>query len=586
MSAPDLSDEQLAALDQGVALLEACPGSGKTRTVVQRFKSQASTASKGIALLSFTNAAVDEASSRCSDQPRLLKSPNFVGTFDSFIHRYIVTPAMAPILGKAPTYLESWSSLSSSTTLHAWKHGGSGIDLSRFQHDGQGGITLDVDSLNRTELNYYKGLSTDRARQELEKQGIKRIEGLISKGVFDCDSARAKALRVLRSDQGQALLTKLSCRFQEVIIDEFQDCSGIEHEIIKLLTSSGIHALVVADADQAIYEFRGATAALYDEYRATIAENSRRVLVENYRSTPAICALLSSVRTGRQSVVSAGSFTSPFPGHVFLLVGSPGEAAPKFSAMADEWMIDTNERIALAHSASDAQKLGSGIAGSPGGNALTSQILLNLGILRQKKAPSERRKAVVRLESTILSLLAWSDEMADQDKQTKLAFLEREPHWLRIVIGRLMSAGDDWSDITSCKSSIVSILQEELGSLEIGFGKSTLKQKLSQIKPDAWTFWYESRAVQMDKATLQWSTIHGAKGNEYDAVLLDIPSKKAEAAWLADEACEEKRVFYVGASRARRLLAIATPKSRLKDLKATLDSFGVKYEALTVSSAR
>ena len=586
MSAPDLSDEQSAALDQGVALLEACPGSGKTRTVVQRFKSRASTASKGIALLSFTNAAVDEATSRCSDQPRLLKSPNFVGTFDSFIHRYIVTPVLAPSLGKAPTYLESWSSLSISTTLHAWQHPGSGIDLSSFQHDERGRIFLDADFLSRTERNYFNGLGTDRARQQLEKQGISMIEGLTRKGVFDCDSARARALAILRGDQGPAVLSRLSCRFQEVIVDEFQDCSGIEHEIIRLLTSAGIHALVVADADQAIYEFRGATVALYDQYRSSIAEQSRRVLIENYRSTPAICTLLSSVRAGRQTVVSAGSFTSPFPAHVFLLVGAPADVGPRFCAMADEWMIGSKERIALAHSATDAQKLGSGIAVSPRGVALTTRMLLNLGILRQKKTPSERRKAVIRLETTILSLLAWPDALADQDNLTKLAYLGLESRWLRLVIGRLMRESDDWTDSASCKSSLVSILEQELGSLGVGFGKSTLKQKMNQVRPDAWNFWSESRSAQVDKSTLQWSTIHGAKGNEYDAVLLDIPSKKAEAAWLADEASEEKRVFYVGASRARRLLAIATPKSRLKEFKATLDRFGIKYEALIVTATR
>lgn len=586
MPAPELSEDQLAALDQNVVLLEACPGSGKTRTVVQRFKTHASTASKGIALLSFTNAAVDEATSRCRDQSRLLKSPNFVGTFDSFIHRYILTPALTPILGKAPIYLESWSSLSFPTTLHAWKQPGRGVDLSSFQHDEQGGIHLDTDALSRTERNYFNGLKTDRERQLLQNQGISMIEGFTKKGLFDCDSARAKALAVLRGTQGSAILSRLSGRFQEIIVDEFQDCTAIEHEIIKLLTSADIQTLVVADADQAIYEFRGATAALYDQYRSSIPEESRHVLVENYRSTPAICTLLSGIRTGRQTILSAGSFTDPFPAHVFLLVGAQADVGSRFCAITDEWMVDANERIALAHSASDAQKLGSGVVSTPSGNAITTRILINLGILRQKKNPSERRRAILRIETTLLSLLAWPDELIDQDNKTKLAYLEVESHWLRLVIGQLMLASENWTDSASCKSSLVSVLEQELSCLNVGFGKSTLRQKLSQIRPDAWTFWFESRTSGTNKSTLQWSTIHGAKGNEYDAVLLDIPSKAAEAAWTSGEASEDKRVFYVGASRARRLLAIATPKSRLKELKKNLDMFGVQYETLIVSSAQ
>lgn len=580
MSGPELSEEQLAALDQGVALLEACPGSGKTRTIVQRFKKLASTASKGIALLSFTNAAVDEASSRCRDQPHILKSPNFVGTFDSFIHRYIVTPTIAPTLGKAPTYLESWLSLSMSTTLHARKQPGGGIDLSSFQHDNLGRIFLDIDTLNQTQRSYFSGLETDGDRESLESRGIKTIRGLNKKGIFDCDSARARALEILRSDQGPSVLSRLSDRFQEVMVDEFQDCSSLEHEIIKLLSSVGIHTLVVADPDQAIYGFRGATAAIYDEYRSSVPGESRRVLVENYRSSPAICTLLTSVRTGRQSVVSAGSFVDEIPASIFLIVGVPADIGTRFSAIAEEWNIDADERIALAYSATDSHKLGSGIGKAPGGRAPTTRILKDMGVLRQKGSPTVRRKAITGLETTILSLLEWPDELTNQDNKAKLAHLGLDSRWLRLVIGRLIRESEEWADSPSCKSSLVTILGQELASLEVGFGSSTLKQKMSRIFPEAWTFWSESKSAGVDKSKLQWSTIHGAKGNEYDAVLLNIPDKAAESAWTLDATLEDKRVFYVGASRARRVLAIATPKTRLKVLKTNLDSFGVPYEVV------
>ena len=580
MTSPKLSAEQLTALDQGVALLEACPGSGKTRTVVQRFKKLASTANKGIALLSFTNAAVNEASSRCSDQPRILRSPNFVGTFDSFIHRYIVTPATVPTLGKAPTYLESWSSLSMPSELRIWKQPGKGVKLSSFQHDNQGRIFLDVDTLSQPERQYFNNLATDRDRKSLESRGVEMIQKLNSKGIFDSDSARAKALAILRGVRGPSILSRLSERFQEVMVDEFQDCSGVEHETIRLLASVGIETLVVADADQAIYEFRGATAAIYDQYRSSIPVESRRILVDNYRSTPAICALLTSIRTGRQAVVSAGSFADTIPATIFLIVGVPANIGTRFSALAEEWEIDAGERIALAYSTSDAQKLGSGVGKGPGGTAITSQILKDLGILRQKGTPADRQKTVTRLETTILSLLAWPDELTDQDNKAKLLHLGLEPRWLRLIIGRLILESDDWVDAASCKSSLVTVLEQELDSLEFGFGNSTLKRKLSKISPDAWTFWCDSKNSGADKSKLQWSTIHGAKGKEYDAVLLSIPSKAVEDAWISDEALEEKRVFYVGASRARRMLAIAMPKSRLKAFKATLESFGVSYDVV------
>lgn len=581
---PRLSLAQLAALDSGVAMLEACPGSGKTRTVVQRFKVQSSKATKGIALLSFTNAAVDEATSRCLDQPQLLKSPNFVGTFDSFIHRYIVTPSLAPILRKSPTYLESWSSLSIPTTRRIWNQPGQGISLSSLRYDDHGKVFLDIDTLNHGERSYFQKLKTDADRQQLERQCIQAIENLMKKGIFDSESARAKALEILRSDRGAHILTLLARRFQEIIVDEFQDCSTVEHQIIKLLASAGIETLVVADAEQAIYEFRGATAELYEQYRASIPELSRRSLVENYRSSPVICELITSIRTGRQAIRSAGSFTGALPAHIYLLVGSDAEISSQFSALADEWMIEVSERIALAHSASDAQKLGSGIALSPNGEGTTTRLLHSLGTLRQKKSPSDRRKAALRLEQTLLDLLAWPNELAEQDTLAKLTHLDKDRVWLRSIIGRILGESLNWTDQASCKASLVSILEEEFGQLDIGFGDSSLKRKLGHIRPEAWSFWTSAEQSAKKSSTLKWSTIHGAKGNEYDAVLLKIPSPDAERAWEADEQSEEKRVFYVGASRARRLLAIAVPKSRLKAFQAKLDGFSIPHETLVAKT--
>lgn len=98
----ELSAEQKSALELNVRLVEACPGAGKTRAIVQRYKLRADTSDRGVALLSFTNAAIDEATARSSDRPDLLRAPHFVGTFDTFLHRYIVTPNESAALMKIP----------------------------------------------------------------------------------------------------------------------------------------------------------------------------------------------------------------------------------------------------------------------------------------------------------------------------------------------------------------------------------------------------------------------------------------------------------------------------------------------------
>lgn len=92
-----LSPEQQALVDAaGDTFVEACPGAGKTRAIVVRFiRRSLEEPRKGIALLSFTNAAIDEARRRCLGRPQLLNVPHFVGTFDGFINRFITSPIYA-----------------------------------------------------------------------------------------------------------------------------------------------------------------------------------------------------------------------------------------------------------------------------------------------------------------------------------------------------------------------------------------------------------------------------------------------------------------------------------------------------------
>jgi DNA helicase-2/ATP-dependent DNA helicase PcrA len=102
-----LSKAQQAVLGENVRLVEACPGAGKTRAMVSRFIAASMSSKRAIALVSFTNAAVDEAAKRCANKPEATQPPNFIGTFDRVIHRYIVTPVLVRARGKPPRYVDT-----------------------------------------------------------------------------------------------------------------------------------------------------------------------------------------------------------------------------------------------------------------------------------------------------------------------------------------------------------------------------------------------------------------------------------------------------------------------------------------------
>ncbi|MCX4578936.1 UvrD-helicase domain-containing protein [Streptomyces sp. NBC_01571] len=71
-----LTDDQQALVDaQDSLFAAACPGAGKTRAMVARFlKRTAEEGRRGIALISFTNAAVDEVRRRCGNQVEALRA--------------------------------------------------------------------------------------------------------------------------------------------------------------------------------------------------------------------------------------------------------------------------------------------------------------------------------------------------------------------------------------------------------------------------------------------------------------------------------------------------------------------------------
>lgn len=85
-------------------LLRAAPGSGKTWTSSRRFiwrGASWSYTSGGLALLSFTNAAIREfqIATMAVGRRDLLSDPNYVGTFDAFVERFVLTPFGHLLLG-------------------------------------------------------------------------------------------------------------------------------------------------------------------------------------------------------------------------------------------------------------------------------------------------------------------------------------------------------------------------------------------------------------------------------------------------------------------------------------------------------
>src|SRR4051812_13745179 len=90
------------------------------------------------------------------------------------------------------------------------------------------------------------------------------------------------AIKVLRADAEKLADERARARF--ILIDEFQDCNRGQIELMALLSGTDRNIFAVGDPDQAIFRFRGATSAAFEEFLALYPDARGVVLAENQRS--------------------------------------------------------------------------------------------------------------------------------------------------------------------------------------------------------------------------------------------------------------------------------------------------------------
>lgn len=166
-----------------------------------------------------------------------------------------------------------------------------------------------LESLPEREAFIYKRANAkqgikvgDPKQKEIDKEVARMERTVASAGLFDEYQARMQAmgrydfsdmiLWVLKAfKENEYFLRNYQERFQYVLVDEFQDTSGAQSELLTLLMDfwNSPNLFIVGDDDQSIFEFQGARLQniidFYDRYQQDI-----RVIVlkENYRSTQAI----------------------------------------------------------------------------------------------------------------------------------------------------------------------------------------------------------------------------------------------------------------------------------------------------------
>jgi DNA helicase-2/ATP-dependent DNA helicase PcrA len=146
----------------------------------------------------------------------------------------------------------------------------------------------------------YESLARDTASRAAAVV-YRELEGALrAANAVDFDDLLVLPVQLL--EQHQDVREKLSGRFRFILVDEYQDTNRAQYRLIRLLGATHGNVCVVGDDDQSIYGWRGADIRNILDFTRDFPKAGVVRLEENYRSTPPILALANQVisaNTGR-----------------------------------------------------------------------------------------------------------------------------------------------------------------------------------------------------------------------------------------------------------------------------------------------
>lgn len=567
-------------LHQGNQFVKACPGAGKTRTLVERliFQAEKLPPKRGIAVLSFTNAAIDEITEQCAKYQRteLLESPFFIGTFDSFVNSFLVTPFGIPGVKKHPRIISSWSEIVEPIRIKGSRLP-SGLSLDELTVKEDGSAILEPQFLKDQTLRN----AVLENPNEWQRIALWRRRLLIEKGIISCRDARAYAIKRIREKPFAKSMGKaIAARFSEVFVDEAQDCNPYYLEILKWLIESALPLTIVCDPDQAIYEFRESVPEKLVEFVAPMQKNP---LTGNFRSAPAICHFAKTFRVdgladkplGPYKNISHKILLLPFTGRVSAQIGGAYLETSQALGFGQE------QCVVLAHGEKDAKRA-AGIDLSNSGNAFVIKLYRAKNALYSEHSTATLREKALRDVETILLEFKYNEKYNEYLPESACHEAGIEHRFLRRTALQLLKSVPELSNreqagLKEWLSKIKKVFLS-LGILEEGDAR--LSSLIRKPQGDDW-----HNLILPEKVALKCMTVHQAKGRAFDSVLLVIPPKSPKkpsdvtiSHWQNKTDSEAKRVLYVGATRARQYLTVAVPQAELERISSILDKGNVPYE--------
>ena len=346
-------------------------------------------------------------------------------------------------------------------------------------------------------------------------------------------------------------------RYRSFVVDEYQDVSPVQQHLLDLWRGERTDLCVVGDVAQTIYSFTGASSKYLEEFPKRMKGARVIELVRDYRSTPQVVALANQVVASAKGMDGRATILG-LPGAVRLQAQRPMGPAVSF----ERYDHDVAEARGIAQSIKELHQSGvplSEIAVLYRVNAQSEafeEALADVGLAFQVKGGArffdreEVKRAVLLLRQ--------------QARVRALAGQETEslPDMVAEVVGTL-----GWQPTPPTSAGAVRERWANLDALLDMARRNPLQT------PEQFVVELEERAAAKASPTVEGvvlSTLHAAKGLEWDAVFLAGLSEGLMPISMADTPAgieEERRLLYVGVTRARIHLSLSYSQARSADRK-------------------
>ena len=606
--------QKAAATLEGPVMIVAGPGSGKTRTLTHRIAYLIATKTcrpHQILALTFTNKAAREMRERVeelvgSDRARGM----WMGTFHSIFARMLRVEAEH--LG----FTRDFTIYDTDDTERIIRNLMQGMALDTKQFNPRGIRSLISSAKNQMVApSAYGRMAATRMQDVASRIYGPYVEVLRKANALDFDDLLIKPIELFRNHK--EVLEKYQDRWQYIHIDEYQDTNHAQYTVTGLLAGKYKNVCVVGDDAQSIYAFRGADIGNILSFQRDYPGAETIRLEQSYRSTKKILQLADSIIGQNTDQLDKSLWTENHEGDSILLMEALSERdeAQKIERCIRDLQVRAGFNYsdfavlyrtnAQSRSLEDALRRGGITYRVIGGMSFYQRreikdVLAYLRlVVNPEDVASMRRvinyptrgignksqeivfsfadqeglslwKSLYRIDVSGLSSRAqtqvarFRDMIARyRDVQFEMPAddLARELIKESGILAQLREEGTQeglvrWENVQELFNAITEYRKSEPenGSL------SAFLQQVSLFTDQ------DAQNDQDDAVTLM--TLHASKGLEFEAVFVSGLEEGlfplAKASQDKKELEEERRLFYVGATRAKQFLTLSFARSRFR----------------------